>query len=300
MAGIITTAQNANAIATIVAARALAPLRANTVAFQVSNQDYAADVARYGDTVNVPIPAEFSTNLMADGATITRQNPSLGNASLILSKHRELSFEHTDVNMAFATPDLQGTSLGQALANFAEDVDEDFLGIYAQFSTTDVGSYNTALTESVIDNAETTLFNNRVPASDRKSLIVSGGGYSALRQIPRFSEADKRPGADAAAGKLMGRLKDFDVYRCQGVNITNTNETHGVAMGRNGLLTAIRPLGTMARMDGTIQVEVPDPSGISIRMTWSYHHETLGGLTTLDMLYGFVAGRTTHGVEVRH
>ena len=300
MAGLLDITRNPNAIATVVAARALAPLRNNTVAFQVSNQSYANEIRSFGDTVNVPIPAEFSTNLMADGGTITRQNPTLGNAALVLNKHREISMEITDVNSAFATPNLQNVNAGQALANFAEDVDADFLGIYAQFTTTDVGSYNPALTEAVIDSAETTLFNQRVPESDVKSLIVTGGGYSALRQIARFTEAEKRPGADAASSRIMGQLKGFNVYRSQGVNITNTNESHGIAMGPNALLTAIRPLGTGARMDGTIQVEMWDSSGISIRMTWSYHHETLGGLTTLDMLYGFVSGRTTHGVEVRH
>lgn len=295
--GIITGAQNADAVATIVAARALPRLKASTVAYSIADPSYAGEVRQHGDTVNVPIPAEFSTNLLADGGTITRQNPSLGNASIVLNKHRELTWEHTDINKALARPDLEGVSAGQAIANFAEDIDEDLLSIYTQFTTTDVGTYDTALTEGVIDTAETTLFDQR--AQGKKSLVVTGTGYGSLRQIPRFTEADKiAQGSRPISNGFVGMLKDFMVYRAQKTNVTSSTDRHGVAMVPAALLVAVRPLGVQAS-DGTVQVELSE-DGITLRMTMSYHHEVLGGLTTLDTLYGYVSGRVNHGVEVRH
>jgi hypothetical protein len=296
--GIITTGQNPNAIATIVAKRALTRLKAATVAYSIADPSYRDEIAEHGNTVNVAIPAEYVTNLIADGGTITRQQTSLGNAALTLNKHRELSFEITDRNSAVSRPDIKNTNLGQALANFAEDVDEDLLAIYAQFSTTDVGAYNTALTEPVIDSAETTLFDQRVPDGMRKSLVLTGTGYSAVRQIPRFTEADKIGSGRPIADGFVGRIKGCDVYRDQKVNVTSGTDRHGMLLSPPALLVAVRPLGKKA-MDGTIQVEVSEDN-LTLRLTMSYHHETLGDLSTIDLLYGFVAGRTAFGVEVRH
>jgi len=301
MAGIIIGTNNANAIATVVAARTLPRLKAQTVAYACSDPSYAPEIASFGDTVNVPIPAEFTTNLIADGGTINRQNPSLGNAALVLNKHRELSFEHTDINKALATPDLHATSLGQAIANFCEDVDEDLLGIYSSLTAgaPGVGAYNTAPTEAVVDEAETELFDQRASADLPKYLIVTGTGYSQIRQIPRFTEHDlDKNAAGSTSAKLKGKIKDFNVFRAQKVNVTSTTNDHGIAMVPTALLTAVRPLGVTAK-DGTVQVEVTEDN-LSIRLTMSYHHEVLGELSTLDMLYGFVTGRPLHGMEFKH
>lgn len=299
--GIITGAQNASAVAIVVAAKALAPLKSETIAWAVATMDYQKDVSTFGSQVNVPIPAEFSTNLIADGGTVTRQNPSLGTANIILNKHRELTWEHTDINKALATPNLEGLSLGQAIANYAEAMDSDLLGIYLQFTViTDVGAFNTAITEGVVDAAETALFDQRVPGGATKSLILTGDGYSNVRQIPRFTEADKRAGADAANAKLMGKIKGFNVYRAQQTNVTNSGaDRHGIAMGPAGLLGAVRQLGTEQMGMGVVQVEVSEDN-VGLRLTMSYQHEVLGRMTTIDSLYGFIAGRTNHGVEVRH
>ena len=60
--------------ASVVAARALAPLKNATVAWGVANMDYSPELSSFGSQVNVPIPAEFATNLIADGGTITRHS----------------------------------------------------------------------------------------------------------------------------------------------------------------------------------------------------------------------------------
>jgi len=176
-------------------------------------------------------------------------------------------------------------------------MDEDLLSIYFQFTLTDVGAYNTALTEAVIDSAETALFNAR--AVGQKNLVVNGSGYSAIRQIARFTEADKRGGGDAAAESVMGQLKGFVVHRAQGVNITSSTEAHGVGMARTALLGAVRSMGTPGNGMGAVQVELAE-DGVSVRYTQSYQHAELGAMSTLDVLYGFVAGRVNHGIEVRH
>lgn len=297
--GIITSAQNANAIATIVAKRALARLKAATVAYSIADPSYGDEIASHGNTVNVPIPAEYTTNLLADGGTVTRQQTSLGNAQIVLNKHREITFAITDRNAAITRPDIKGTNLGQAIANFAEAVDEDLLGIYSSLTGTACGAYNTSLTEAEIDTGETTLFNERVPDGLRKSMVLTGTGYSAVRQIARFTEADKLGAANRQiADGFVGRIKGVDVYRDQKTVVTSTNNRHGVMLTPPALLVAVRPLGKRAS-DGTIQVEISEDN-LSIRLTMSYNTETLADQTTLDLLYGFAVGRAKFGLEVKH
>lgn len=299
--GIITTGQNPAVIATLIAKRALPRLKSATVAHSICDPSYAAEVAEHGESVTVAIPAEYSSNLLADGGTVQRQQTSLGNAQITLDTHREITFAITDRNSALTRPDIKGTNLGQALANMAEDIDEDLLGVYAQFSTTDVGVANTPLTEAVIDSAETTLFNQRVPDGMRKSVVLTGNGYSTIRQIPRFTEAQMiAQGSRPIADGFVGRLKNMDFYRAQKTNVTSVTTRHGVCLAPPALLVAVRPLGRRAEPgSGAIQVEVSEDN-ITLRLTMSYDANYLGEQTTIDVLYGFVSGRTNFGVEVLH
>lgn len=297
--GPITAASNPTVIATVVAARTLPHLKANTVAYACSDPSYATALASFGDTVNVPIPPEFTSDLLADGGALNRQNVSMGSAALVLNKHRAIAWEITDINKELSTPDLQGTNTGQAMANFCEAVDEDLLGIYASFTATAAGVYNNSITEAFIEAAETTLFAERVSTAVPLHLIISATGYSQVRQLPRMTEhRTDRKAAGAIAQNLMGTIKGFNVYRAQKLNVTSTTNDHGLAMAPAALLTAVRPLGKQAS-DGTIQVELNEDN-LNIRLTLSYHHEVLGQLTSLDMLYGYVTGRSTHGVEFKH
>lgn len=299
MAGITTATQNPNAIATVVAARTLPRLKAATVAYELADTTYEAELAKFGDTVNVPIPADYSSNLIADGGTVARQNPSLGNAALVLNRHREITFEHSDINVAFATPDLKRTAVGQAIANMAEDIDEDLLSIYGSLLAGNaVGTYNTTLTEAVLDTAETNLFNQRVSMSDGIGLVLTGTGYSAIRQIARLSEADKTGRPEGSADAFVGTIKGMRTYRAQKTNVTSSTNRHGIAVHRSALLFAQRPLGVQASA-GAVQTEMVEDT-VSVRLTMSYDHAALGNLCTLDVLYGFVCGRASHGAEIKH
>ena len=75
----------------------------------------------------------------------------------------------------------------------------------------------------MIDQAETALFTAKVPTSEPKYLVVHPTAYSELRMIDRFTEADKvGPLAQAIDTGVLGRIKDFFVYRSQFVVQTGT------------------------------------------------------------------------------
>src|SRR5947208_13370539 len=104
MAG-ITSTNVASAIVKLVAADALPALVGNLVMGNLVNRDYEPVLANAGDTVNVPIPPSLVANNLAEGGTVTPQNPNMGNAQISLNTHAEATFQLPDVTKALAFPE---------------------------------------------------------------------------------------------------------------------------------------------------------------------------------------------------
>src|SRR5712675_510842 len=166
---VITSSNVANAIVKLVAADALPVLVGNLVMGNLVNRDYEPVLAQAGDTVNVPIPPTMVANNIAEGGTVQTQNPSLGNAQIVLNTHAEATFQIPDVTKVLAIPDLLRIYMQPAVVAIAEKIESDLMNLYAGFTAnTPLGTAGTPLTEAVLDQAETALFQAKVPASDKK------------------------------------------------------------------------------------------------------------------------------------
>jgi len=225
--GIITSANVATAIVKLVAADALPALMGNLVMGNLVNRDYEPTLARAGDTVNVPIPPTLVANNIAEGSTMTLQNPSIGNAQIVLNTHAEATFQIPDVTKILAVPDLLRLYMQPAVVALAESIESSLLATWSQFSSNaPVGTGGTTITEATVDSAETALFSAMVPASSAKYLVVNPATYSALRQIPRFSEFNTagEAGLRAIIDGSVGKMKDFYIFRSQFVALTGSSQ----------------------------------------------------------------------------
>jgi hypothetical protein len=183
----ITSSNVANALVKLVAADALPALMGNLVMGNLVNRNFEPSLAQAGDTINVPIPPTLVANNIAQGGTVTTQNPSLGNAQIVLNTHAEATFQIPDVTKVLAVPDLLRLYMEPAVVALAEKIESDLLSLYSQFTAnTALGFAGSPITESLVDEAETALFNAKVPSAAQKYLVVDGSTYSQLRQIPRF------------------------------------------------------------------------------------------------------------------
>src|SRR6516164_1526242 len=184
----ITSANLANAIVKLVAADALPALVGNLVMGNLVNRDYEPTLAQAGDTVNIPVPPSMVANNLVEGGTVVTQNPSIGNAQIVLNTHAEATFQIPDVTKVLAVPDLLKLYMQPAVVALAERIETDLLALYPAFTTNAaVGTAGTTITEATVDEAETALFQAKVPSSAAKYLVVDSSTYSSLRQIPRFS-----------------------------------------------------------------------------------------------------------------
>src|SRR5947209_1500999 len=230
---LITSANLANAIVKLVAADALPALMGNLVMGNLVNRDYEPVLANAGDTVNIPIPPTMVANNILEGGAVQTQNPSLGNAQIVLNTHAEATFQIPDVTKVLAVPDLLKIYMEPAVAAIAQKVETDLLSLYAGFTANSpVGTPGTPITEAVIDAAETALFLAKVPQMEQKFMVVDAATYSTWRQIPRFSEFQCAgdAGLRALVDGTVGKIKDLFVFRSQFLPKTGASplNTHNV------------------------------------------------------------------------
>jgi P22 coat protein - gene protein 5 len=250
----------------------------------------------------VPIPPTLVANNIAEGGTVQTQNPSLGNAQIVLNTHAEATFQIPDVTKVLAVPDLLRLYMQPAVIALAEKIEADLLGLYAQFTANaPVGLPGTAVTEAVIDSAETALFQSKMPASHPRYLVVDPNTYSALRQIPRFSEYHTagEAGLRALVDGTVGKMKDFFIFRSQLVAKTGSSPvaTHNLAFGKNAIGLVVRRLPQPIPGTGAI-AEYAELGNFGMRVTMSYQPNTLSQQFTVDVLYGVGVLRNSFGVRV--
>jgi hypothetical protein len=299
----ITSSNVAQAIVKLVAADALPALMGNLVMGNLVNRDFEPVLAQAGDTVNVPIPPTLVANNISDGGTVITQNPSLGNAQIVLNTHAEATFQIPDVTKILAVPDLLRLYMEPAVTALAEKIEADLLNLYSQFTANaPVGTGGSPLTEAAIDTAETALFNAKVPASSPKYLVVSGEAYSQLRQIPRFSEFQTagEAGLRALVEGSVGKIKDFFVFRSQFVPKTGSVPvtTNNLAFARNAIGLVVRRLPQPLPGTGAI-AEYAELGNFGMRVVMSYQPNTLAQQFTVDVLYGVGVLRNNHGIQVK-
>ena len=283
--GTITSANVASAIVKLVAADALPVLVGNLVMGNLVNRDHEPVLANGGDTINVPIPPLMQAN------------------KIVLNTHVEATFQIPDVLKVLAVPDLLKIYMQPAVAAIAQKVETDLLSLYGGFSAnTPVGTPATAITEEVIDSAETALF---LPPNAQKYIVVDAATYSAWRQIPRFSEFQTAgdAGLNALVLGTIGKVKDFFVFRSQFVQHTTSTgsspvtTTHNMAFARDAIGLVIRRLPQPLPGTGAI-AEYAELGNFGMRVVMSYQPDTLAQQFTVDILYGCGILRNTSGVQV--
>jgi hypothetical protein len=292
----------ANAICKLVAVDALPSLMGSLVMGNLVNRDYEPTLAQAGDTINVPIPPTLVANNIADGGTVQTQNPNLGNAQIVLNTHAEATFQIPDVTKVLAVPDLLKLYMQPAVVALAERIEGDLLNLYSQFTANAVlGGPGVPITEAIVDEAETKLFQAKVPASEPKYLVVGADAYSQLRQIPRFSEYHTagEAGLRAIIDGSVGKMKDFFIFRSQFVPKTGSGPftTRNLAFAKNAIGLVVRRLPQPLPGTGAI-AEYAELGNFGVRVTMSYQPNTLAQQFTVDVLYGCGVLRNNFGVQI--
>jgi hypothetical protein len=295
------TSENAiNAIMKLLAEQALELLDGTLIMGNLINRNFEAAVMQQGEVVNVPIPPIMQAVNLAEGGDMTNQVSSLGNAQVVLNTHCAVPFQIGDIAKVLSSRDLAKMYLNSAILAVAERVETDIMNCYALFTDqTKIGGA-AAIDEGKVDDAETALFNVRVPQAEPKYLIVNSGTYSDIRMLPKFSEADKiGPGTAEVAIKegFVGRLKGLNIFRSHFVQATAGPLVHNIAFARDALALVTRQMPAPPPGTGTI-AEYANKGGFGMRILMSYNHMGLGTQFSVDTLFGVGPLRNNFGIHV--
>ncbi len=298
----ITSVNVAQAIVKLVAMQGLPAVQGALIMGALVNRNYEPVLAQSGDTVNIPIPPTLNANNINETGSVTTQNPSLGNAQIVLNTHAEASFQIPDVTSVLVGVENGDSGLlmkymKPALITLAEKIETDLLALYTNLTAnTAVGTGNTTITESTIDLAEKALFDAKVPESEQKYLVLSSQAYTDARQVSRFTERRTRGDGTAIITGKMGEVKGFEVFRSQFVSKVSTT-TNNVAFARDSFGLVMRRLPQPLPGTGAI-AEYAELGDFGFRIVMSYAPNTLAQQFTVDCLYGAAVLRNIYGVVV--
>ncbi|MCL4867761.1 MAG: hypothetical protein KJ063_02235 [Anaerolineae bacterium] len=288
----ITTTQ-LGTIPTIVAATALGYLKNNTVLARLVARDWDNEVAAYGQTIKIPYPGTLTANDKAQGSAITLQQPTAGEYTATLDKHKEVSFLIEDFARFLARPDWFKTYMETAMMVLAEQIDGDLAALYAGFSQTIDASGG--LAEANFRLARRYLNTAKAPLSQRYAVLHEDAEYEALG-IERIVNRDYAEALGSmAANSYVNRVFGFDVFMSQSIKTATTLKN--LFFHRNAMALVTRPLAIAPEGMGVMQ-RTMNEDGVGLRVTLSYDHNYLGGKVTLDVLYGVAELRDNHGVVV--
>lgn len=298
---VITSVNAVDAIVKIVAVQALEQLSGTLVMGNLVNRNFEQALNQTGDTVNVPIAPEMEANNIAEGGTVTNQRKSLGNAQVVLNTHAEASFLIGDIAETLSNPQLAGMYMRSAILAIAERIETDLMSSYVLLTDQTVLGGAGVITESLLDDSETALFNARVPMGEPKYAVVTAGTYADIRQIPRFSEysttGDEGAAAAIRAG-VVGRLKNLEIIRSHYTVQTSGPVSHNIVFSRDAFTLVTRKLPPPAPGTGTI-ASYADMGTFGMRVLTSYNSSYLSNQFTIDILYGIGTLRNNFGLELQ-
>lgn len=287
------TSSQLGTIPTIVAAEALGYLKNNTVMARLVARDWDNEVASYGQTIKIQYPGTLSANDKTEGSPITLQQPSAGEYTVALNKHKEVSFLIEDFGRFLARPDWFSVYMEVAMQVLAEQIDSDLTALYSGLSQTIDAS--SGLGEDDFRLARKYLNTAKAPLGQRYAVLEEDAEYEALG-IERIVNRDYAESlGNMAADSFVNRFAGFDIFMSQSIATSTTHKN--LFFHRNAFVLATRPLATAPAGMG-VQQTTMNEDGMGLRVTLSYDHDYLGGKVTVDVLYGVAELRDNHGVVV--
>lgn len=246
-------------------------------------------VTQRGDRIHIPNLSNLSASSKSANTQVTLQAPVETDTTIDLDQHYESSFLVEDILKVQSNYDLMGEYTSKAGESIARQIDSDLLGlgIYGNFTNTDVGTYGSDITDAVILAAAEAIDLANAPMEDR-ALVIYPTQKTALAKIDKFVKVDYlgqyqsptvvRTGPNSRF--LWGDIYGVPVYYTKQVTATAGTPTqyHNIMFHKEAIALALQ---------------------LAPRTQSSYVLEYLGNLVVVDTLYGYKVIRPTFGIEVR-
>ena len=250
-----------------------------------------------GDVLNIPKRGILTAQERTEEGAVVLQQPTGSKVSVTLDEYWNVAFALTDFVENMSVTNVEGGYVADALAVLAEKVELSIMNLYASMSYNS-GSYGATLDEDAILAARQLMNENNCPQMGR-SLVVSAKDETALLKVDRFTRADAYGKNGVIAEGAIGRIAGFDVFESNLTPVVSgtPDETHNIAMHKQGIILASRPLKAV---QSAISTQVQDPeSGLILRLTKGYNSTYNVDQVVLDCLWGVDIMRDEFLVDLR-
>jgi hypothetical protein len=276
----------------------LANLRNAIVLAKLVNRDYSNQVADYGSQVNVPLPVTLTAQDIPYSSGTN--NVNLQTRPVPLNRWKGVPIQVSDLALAQSRPDILSQLTRAAAIAIAEAIENDLFALYTSASAS-VGTAGTDVTPATVAAARRKLIENKVPASERKFLVLSPKDFAALLTSPNLANALNYGGPDAIQQGRVPTLYGMEVYESQLVPVVagTPNTTYNLALARDALALVTRPLpAPQAAVRSAVVTD--DETGLAFRMTLTYQNTPQPAhVLNIDVLYGVAVLRPEFLVQVR-
>lgn len=271
----ITKTTAANFIPSIWSQSTLRALEANLVMASVVTRQYEGAITAFGDTVKVQKISDMAAGDKAASTDVTFEAITEGQVTITINKHKYAALKLEDVVAAQANVDLRAQYAGKMAYALRKAIDLDLLSEYAGW-TNIVGVAGSDIDEATILEAIQKFDDANVP-EDNRSLVIKPKDVRAIRQIPRFTEADKLGGGTAPL--VTGQIGEI-----HGVRTLKTTQVPVVSGATKCQMFHTEGLALCMQKDVRVQAD--------------YNIRSLAWEVVADVLYGYGELRDEGGVLV--
>jgi len=249
---------------------------------------FDAESAEYGDVIHVPNISNFdSARDKSANTNVTLDTITETSVDISIDQHKYVAFAIEDKLAKQSKYDLTSEYTSRAGYQIAKAVDTDLLALYTGFTNTDVGSYESDITDASILAGIQQLELQDVPMEDR-CFIIHAGQMTALMAIDKFVKADflgqydlpTRVQDGPSSRSMFGTLYGIPVYYTNNVAISTgtTNYVHNVLIHKEAWALAMQ---------------------LAPRVQMEYDLDMLADKVVTDIIYGVKTLRPEFGVEIR-
>lgn len=242
---------------------------------------YDADIAAYGQTVQIPNVGTITANVKSQNTLVTLNYNTETSTVITINQHYESSFLLEDIEKIQSKYDLR-TDYTQAAAYAIASKVDNIIATVMTNGFTAYGAYGTALNDQVILFVNRYLDDAKAPGGNR-SFVVTPQGKQEMLAIDKYIRYDAiGVGGDnnSIMNGQIGEIYGVKVFMSQNLVqvTTNPNQNNHLFFHQEAVAVAMQ--------------ENP-------RSQATYKQEYLGWLVTVDVLFGVTTLRPSFGFVIK-
>ena len=187
--------------------------RKSSVAGAITNNDYFGEIANMGDTVKIIKEPEISVSSYLRGTTISPQDLTDADFSLVVDKANYFAFKVDDIEEAHSHVNFQSLASDRAAYRLADQYDQEVLGYisgYAQSTLHDnADTVNTTVNGTKANSSagsDELLAANKLNKGDFGNITTSGADDHSIPVAARLPGATALPTAYVSPAMLVSRM----------------------------------------------------------------------------------------------